>query len=178
MRTCTRTLSDARPHSKNSWWLYICVCVSVCVCVVAVGGHLSVPAAHFLKTSLPANKAWSLKWRKNTRESIIQLSRFPLSPQTEKNSESDRSVNAGVGERDCSYHCKLCNRQHGSVNPPGCHVFCGESARPRKSQKELFECSSQRQKEIIAEKLQTSVVVHRLLHNPQASLFTLRAPLN
>lgn len=114
---CAHTLKNAQPHSKNSWWL--------CVWV-----HLSVHAAHmwvsadsnilYLKIPLLLNKTCSLKWRKDTRESIIQLSRFPLSLQTEKNKGSDHWIGVGAGERDCFYQHKLCfNRQYSAVTPFG-----------------------------------------------------------
>ena len=112
-RTHTHTLNNAQSHSKYSWL----VCVRACACVW-VGGwlRLSVHAAHmwvsaglnvlYLKNSLPLqflNKAAQWSGGGNTRESIIQLSRFPLSLQTQKNSVSDHRIGVGAGERDCFF---------------------------------------------------------------------------
>lgn len=117
----THTLNNAQPHSKNSWWVYVCVGVFKCAC----SSHVSLcRLEHLVSQDFSPlqflNKACSVKWRKNTRESIIQLSRFPLSLQTEKNSESDHCIGVGAGERDCFYQHKLCfNREYSAVNPLG-----------------------------------------------------------
>ena len=111
---CTHTLNNAQPHSENSWWVYLCVCGGALKC--ARGSHACVSAGSsffvsqdFFPSFQFLSKACSVKWRENTRESIIQLSRFPLSLQTEENWGSDRLCwCGGAGERDRFYQHKLC----------------------------------------------------------------------
>lgn len=97
------------------------MCVCVAAFMSACGSYVSLCSPeNFSMFSLPPNKTCLLKWRENTRESITQLSRFCLSLQTEKNSESDRCVSVGADERDCSFQHKLYfNRECSSVNPLG-----------------------------------------------------------
>lgn len=139
------THSTMRNHTPKIVGGFMCVWV-----------HLSVHAAHmwvstgssilYLKISLPLqflNKACSVKWRKNTRESIIQLSRFPQSLQTKKNSEFDHCIGVGAGERDCFYQHKLCfNRKYSAVSPLGWQS-CSVDKTVRVKQKHK-ECEAER----------------------------------
>lgn len=161
MHTRTRTLSDARPHSKNSWWLYMCVCVCVwvergwggafkCACSSAV---LSISQGCL---SLQINLAcWS---GGKTQEN--QSYNYPDFPCHLKQRRT-RSLTAVLARGWASVTVLIiANFVIGSmalsIPPADSGVFCVESTRARSSQKEISECSRQRQKEIIAEKLQWS----------------------
>lgn len=94
----------------------------------------------FLKISLHLqllNKACSVKWRRNTRESIIQLSRFPLSLQMVRDSESDHCIGVGAGEHDCFYQHKRCfNRVQCCQSLWLAVMFSGKSVRVKRKERE------------------------------------------
>lgn len=142
---------------------------------MCVGLHLSAHAAHMCVSQAQAsctsrflslqflNKACSVKWKKNTRESIIQLSRFPLSLQTEKNSESDHSIGVGAGERDCFYQHKLCfNREYRAVNPFGSLVQWQKQKRDKEHEAERDLWKSRVEK---IEKLPSNQKLTKVLHS-------------
>lgn len=187
MRTCTRALSDARPHSKNSWWLIcVCVCERECMTVYVGGGGGAFKCACSSAVLSISQGCLSLK---------IKPARWSGGKTQENQSYNypDFLCHLKQGRTPSLTAVLACGRASVtvliianfvigsmalSILPADSRVFCVESARPRKNQKQISECNSRRHEEIIAEKLQTSLVLHGLLQNPSASLFRLRAPSN
>lgn len=184
MRTCTRALSDARPHSKNSWWLYLCVCVCVSawlfVCVGGGGGAFKCAcssAVLSISQGCLSLKIKPARWSGGKTQENQSYNYPDFLCHLKQRRTPSRTAVLACGRASVTVLI-IANFVIGSmalsILPADSRVFCVESARPRKSHKEISECNSH--EEIIAEKLQTSLVLHGLLHNPSASLFRLRAP--
>lgn len=172
MRTRTHSLSNARSHSKNSWWLCVCVWDGHAFKCATRSAVLSISQRCLSLRIKPA--CWS---GGNTQEN--QSYNYPDFFCHLKQRRTPSLTAVLVWGRVSVTVLISANFVIGSmvlsILPPASRVFCGESASPREWQKAILGCSSRGRKEIIAENHWTSVVLNGSMHNPPPSLFRLRA---